>query len=111
MSFDPEGPGVKDITKGFGLLVDAGYSDTPLLLERFAELLEIKRGKEAFLLLVRGAEECEKANTNAGSYLRFMAARLRESQAKGLIKPEGSEWPEAEEEKGVLLDLTGKRLN
>jgi hypothetical protein len=110
MSFNPEAPGVADLTKGFGLLVDAGYSDVPMFLERFAEILETKRGREAFHLIVRGAEECEK-NTSAANVIKFMANCLRSSLAKGIVEPEGSEWPEAKEDKGVLFDLTGRRLN
>lgn len=111
MSFNPDAPGVKDITKGFGLLIDAGYSDVPLFLERFAEVLETKRGKQALHLIVRGADECEKSNANSSFVIKYMAAAVRESQAKGLVRPAGDAWPEAKEDKGVLLDLTGKRLN
>lgn len=117
MSFDPEHPGVPDITTGFSLLLKARFSNTPALLERYAEILETQQGKVALALIMRGAERLERDGANAAFYIRFVAESIRSSLADPIAaQPEGSEWPdptqESDGEMGVILDLRSRtRLN
>jgi len=77
MEFNPDAPGVEKITQGFGQLLKSGYSDVPGLLERYAELLEIKMGLTSLNHIERGAKELNLSGANAPWTLRFMANSVR----------------------------------
>jgi len=116
LTFNPDAPGVPDITTGFKRLLKARYSDTPGLLERYAELLETEKGKSALALIIRGADKLARSGANAPFLLRFIAQSIRSARAQGVGSFELNEWPDtrkqADGERGIIIDMkTRQRVN